>query len=133
MQHAEILDNGQAVSLRLESGERLRFHAIWLRDNAWDEATRAAGNGQRLITVGDIPRDTRILKAAIDGNTLTLMFTPENKAIATTMINTHNGFFEKADKSGHSIGAAKATTDAKADKTGHENPPPVPAAAKIAR
>ena len=55
MHQVEILDDGRAISLALEGGARLRFHAIWLRDNAWDAGTRAPGNGQRLITIADIP------------------------------------------------------------------------------
>ncbi len=55
MHQVEILDGGRAIRLSLEGGGRLRFHAIWLRDNAWDAATRAPGNGQRLITIADIP------------------------------------------------------------------------------
>ena len=34
----------------------LRFHAIWLRDNAFDPETRATGNGQRLVALRDIPK-----------------------------------------------------------------------------
>ena len=43
-----------------EPPERHRFHALWLRDNARDEKTRSPGNGQRLITILDIPAETRI-------------------------------------------------------------------------
>lgn len=82
MHHVEILDNGRAINFALADGARLRFHAIWLRDNAWDAATRSPGNGQRLITVGDIPRETKISAAALEGNTLSLTFAPEDKSIA---------------------------------------------------
>jgi len=92
MRDVEILNNGKAVSLTLEDGTKLRFHAIWLRDNAWDAGTRAAGNGQRLITIGDIPREIRISEAAIEGNTLTLTFIPEAKTIAydLTWLQSHS-------------------------------------------
>ena len=33
----------------------LRYHATWLRDNANDPKTRDKNNGQRLISVSDIP------------------------------------------------------------------------------
>ena len=78
----EILDGGEALALDLPGKGRRRFHAIWLRDNAWDEATRAPGNGQRLITLGDIPADTTIASARADGKRLHVTFQPEGKTIA---------------------------------------------------
>jgi len=81
MTTADIIEDGAALRLATE-GEALRFHAIWLRDNAWDEATRAPGNGQRLIALRDIPADTRIVAAEVAGETLTLGFAPENRTIA---------------------------------------------------
>lgn len=57
----------------------LRFHAIWLRDNASDPATRSSGNGQRLITLHDIPASTRISNAEVHKDRLTVTFTPEGK------------------------------------------------------
>ena len=82
MHQVEILDDGRAISLALEGGARLRFHAIWLRDNAWDVGTRAPGNGQRLITISDISPLIRISTAGVEGNTLSLTFAPEGKTIA---------------------------------------------------
>ena len=82
MHQVEILDDGRAVGVTLEGGARLRFHAIWLRDNAWDAGTRAPGNGQRLITIADIPAQIRIAAAQVEGNTLSLTFVPEGKTIA---------------------------------------------------
>ena len=61
-----LLDGGSAVEVAL-AGEARRFHAVWLRDNAQDAATRSPGNGQRLITLLDIPRDTRLADARWDG------------------------------------------------------------------
>ncbi len=59
-----------------------RFHAVWLRDNAPDAATRAAGNGQRLLRVADIPADTRIATAAIlDDGAVEVGFGPEGKVV----------------------------------------------------
>jgi len=57
---AQVSDDGDVLTLDLGSGAALRFHAIWLRDNAWDSETRAPGNGQRLIALRDIPPDIRI-------------------------------------------------------------------------
>ena len=79
---ARVIDDGKAVDLTWTSGERARFHALWLRDNALDPETRSPGNGQRLITVLDIPPDTAISEATITGQgNLSLVFRPENKAV----------------------------------------------------
>lgn len=78
----EILDGGKVVAVTLPGRGRRRFHAIWLRDNAWDEATRAPGNGQRVITLGDIPADTFIAAAHIEAAQLHVTFQPENRTIA---------------------------------------------------
>ena len=80
MTQVEILPDGSGISVEVQ-GERLRFHAIWLRDNAFDAATRNPGNGQRLITLSDIPADTRITEAVISGGTLRLTFSPEEKTV----------------------------------------------------
>ncbi|WP_417839251.1 TauD/TfdA family dioxygenase [Tritonibacter scottomollicae] len=69
--------------LTLTSGQsEKRFHAIWLRDNASDAETRAAANGQRLISLRDIPADTTIRSADLQGQTLLVTFAPENKEVA---------------------------------------------------
>jgi [2-(trimethylamino)ethyl]phosphonate dioxygenase len=81
--NAEIIDQGQAISLTWTDEKVARFHAVWLRDNAQDEATRAPGNGQRLITILDVPDTTRIRSARIDeaGN-LQIEFSPEDKLVS---------------------------------------------------
>src|SRR3546814_6341165 len=45
----EVIEGGRALALH-GGGSSLRFHAIWLRDNALDAATRSPENGQRLLT-----------------------------------------------------------------------------------
>ena len=78
----EVIEEGAALRLLREDGSGLRFHAIWLRDNAFDPATRSPGNGQRLITIGDIPAASRIERAVLDAaNRLTVTFMPENKTV----------------------------------------------------
>lgn len=76
-----LIDDGEAVQLEFASGHTARFHAIWLRDNALDPQTRSPGNGQRLITVRDIPAATRIAEAGVqpDG-ALSLRFSPDGKS-----------------------------------------------------
>ena len=82
LEDAEILDDGKSVALAFAGGHGYRFHAIWLRDNAFDETTRAPGNGQRLITLGDIAPDTRIAEAKVEGDRLHLTFRPEERTIS---------------------------------------------------
>ena len=59
-----LADGGKILSVSFD-GKPCRFHAMWLRDNAPDGETRSPGNGQRLITVLDIPKDTRITVADV--------------------------------------------------------------------
>lgn len=75
-----LIDGGSAVELTLD-GEPHRFHALWLRDNAPDAATRSPGNGQRLITILDIPPETKISEAKAVNGTLSLRFEPEGKVV----------------------------------------------------
>ncbi len=72
--------SGNILTLETSSGS-YRFHAVWLRDNAADPETRSASNGQRLIAVGDIPADTRIAAASVDGASLNINFAPEGKTV----------------------------------------------------
>ena len=81
MPAAMVSENGSVLALDFDDGACLRFHAVWLRDNAWDRATRAPGNGQRLIALRDIPADTRITTAVVHGERLTLNFAPEDKRV----------------------------------------------------
>ncbi|MFT6302223.1 MAG: gamma-butyrobetaine hydroxylase [Granulosicoccus sp.] len=78
LQTPEIIDGGQGLNLQWLDGQSARFHAIWLRDNALDESTRSKRNGQRLITLSDIPADTSIGSASIEKDELVVSFLPEN-------------------------------------------------------
>lgn len=83
IKHANLIDGGKAVELFWTSGGSARFHALWLRDNAPDGATRSTGNGQRLITLLDIPAGTRLTAAEVSkGGDLTLTFAPEGKTVS---------------------------------------------------
>lgn len=76
---ATITENGRQLVL---SGEKsARFHAVWLRDNAWDETTRASGNGQRLIALQDIPVNTSISGVRVDDAGVEVTFLPEEKTV----------------------------------------------------
>ncbi|MEM7056138.1 MAG: gamma-butyrobetaine dioxygenase [Pseudomonadota bacterium] len=77
---AEIIDNGAAVAVTWpECGAR--FHAIWLRDNAQDPSTRDPGNGQRLITLTEIPGDTCVSAVEAVGDGLQVTFAPEDRTL----------------------------------------------------
>lgn len=78
---ADAIEGGRALKVAWSEGGASRFHAIWLRDNAPDPETRSAANGQRLITVLDIPADIRIESAAPAGQGVTLRFAPEGKTV----------------------------------------------------
>lgn len=78
--HVEMLDQGHAIRLSWQDGAEARFHALWLRDNALDPATRDPANGQRRITIDDIPANTIVDAVAIEGAELEVRFAPENKA-----------------------------------------------------
>ncbi|ESY86070.1 gamma-butyrobetaine dioxygenase [Mesorhizobium sp. LNHC220B00] len=80
--HALVGDEGRTIELGWTDGKRTRFHAIWLRDNALDDKTRSAGNGQRLITILDIPVKTRIGAAAVKAGALEISFEPEGKTVS---------------------------------------------------
>ena len=80
MEPPRLLDDGRAVEVGLNGAAR-RFHAIWLRDNAPDPATRRQGNGQKLITLLDIPPDTRIADAQWACESLRVRFEPEGKVV----------------------------------------------------
>jgi gamma-butyrobetaine hydroxylase len=75
-----LIDGGAALELVLD-GQPRRFHALWLRDNARDPQTRSPNNGQRLVTLLDIPAETRIAEARWSGEGLRLLFEPEGKTI----------------------------------------------------
>ncbi len=69
------------VTVEFTNGTSARFHAIWLRDNALDPDTRAPGNGQRLITIGDIPENTSVSAAEVIDGDLSVTFQPEGKTV----------------------------------------------------
>ncbi|MEM9578983.1 MAG: TauD/TfdA family dioxygenase [Pseudomonadota bacterium] len=76
-----FVDPSAAFLTLHHEGPPHRFHAIWLRDNAQDPATRDPGNGQRLIALRDIPKDTRISEARMEGTCLLVRFTPDGKEL----------------------------------------------------
>ena len=80
----KITDSGKTIILQRSDGSSVRYHSTWLRDNALDPKTRDANNGQRLITLSDIPINTYIKSATLDesGKNIFLTFLPETKKIS---------------------------------------------------
>jgi len=81
---AKIIDDGKSVILQRVDGSTLRYHSTWLRDNALDPKTRDTKNGQRLITLSDIPANTYIESVTLDetGKNIFLTFLPETKKVS---------------------------------------------------
>ena len=76
-----ISPDKKTLELSWDDGSQARFHAFWLRDNSLDDETRSPENGQRLISVLDIPEMTTIAGATITAeDTLCLTMAPEMKA-----------------------------------------------------
>ena len=80
MYQADISQDGSVLTLS-GAGDSKRFHAVWLRDNSWDEQTRSKGNGQRLIALRDIAPDIRIIEARTEADSLYLTFAPGDEKI----------------------------------------------------
>ena len=80
----KIIDSGKAIILQRSDGSNVRYHSTWLRDNALDPKTRDANNGQRLITLSDIPIGTYIESGTLDktGKNIFLTFLPETKKVS---------------------------------------------------
>ncbi len=75
-----LLENGAVLALQTGAGV-LRFHGVWLRDNALDAATRDPQNGQRLITLADLPEDCAISSAALRDDLVSITFASEGKTV----------------------------------------------------
>ena len=95
----KIIDAGKSIILQRTDGSTLRYHSTWLRDNALDPKTRDAKNGQRLITLSDIPIDISIKSAFLDskGENISLSFFPESKKVSfsTSWLETYAYDVEK--------------------------------------
>ena len=91
---ATLIQHGMAIVLTGPKGDT-RFHAIWLRDNALDPATRDAGNGQRLITLADIPADLSIAEAKLRDGALHVTFAPDGKTCAWPLSWLENHAYDR--------------------------------------
>lgn len=78
----KISPDGKSLQIFWNDESGSRFHAIWLRDNGLDAETRNPTNGQRLITVLDIPSNVTVDKASIaDDGALHVSIAPEMKEL----------------------------------------------------
>tara|TARA_Y100000589_G_C27183725_1_gene641840 strand:+ start:1094 stop:2242 length:1149 start_codon:yes stop_codon:yes gene_type:complete len=80
MSRVTVEPGGTVVQL-CSGNEIMRFHAIWLRDNAQDDETRDQINGQRLIALKEIPSETWVSDARVEADSLVITFKPENKVV----------------------------------------------------
>ena len=98
----KVINSGKAIILSRKNGSSLRYHSTWLRDNANDPKTRDKNNGQRLISISDIPVNTYIKSASLDkkGQNLTLNFLPNKKKVqfSTGWLESHT-YDKKQNKS----------------------------------
>ena len=101
-----ILSEGGGHLTLVDGDTQSRFHAIWLRDNACDPATRSADNGQRLIALRDIPQDTFISAAVLVGSTLSVTFAPEDKTVGYDAGWLLNNAYDRAET--HQAGWTKS-------------------------
>jgi gamma-butyrobetaine dioxygenase len=79
--HARVDERGQVLDVVFGDGLSARFHAIWLRDNAPEPGTRDPSNGQRLITVGDLPVDVSLSSATPVAAGVDVTFAPEGRTV----------------------------------------------------
>ena len=79
----KIINSGKAILLSRKKGTPLRYHSTWLRDNALDSKTRDKKNGQRLISISDIPITTYIKSASLSkkGKEIIINFLPKKKQV----------------------------------------------------
>ena len=82
IQAVSIADNGGSLNCHLSDGHITRFHSIWLRDNSNDDATKSSGNGQRLITIQDIPETVMICSARLADNRIISRFSDRDLDVA---------------------------------------------------
>ncbi len=91
-----VVDPSASFLTLYHANKALRFHAIWLRDNAQDAETRDPGNGQRLIALRDIPAETSIAAAHIaNEDALVITFAPDNKMTTFDLVWLKNHGYDR--------------------------------------
>ncbi|MCB9379697.1 MAG: TauD/TfdA family dioxygenase [Acidimicrobiaceae bacterium] len=99
-----VLDAGRVLAVTFPDGSVARFHAEWLRFNALDAVTRSPGNGQRLLTIGDIPEASTLedVVTSSDGSAVHLTFEPgaQRSSFPVTWLATHRYDVQRPQASG---------------------------------
>ena len=67
---------GQVVTVEMDDGPA-RFHALWLRDNARDDASRHGDNDQRLFDVTELADEVTVTAAEVVDGRLVVGFGPD--------------------------------------------------------
>ena len=67
---------GDVVTVEMAAGP-VRFHALWLRDNARDEASRHGDNDQRLFDVTELADEVTAMSAEVVDGRLVVAFGPD--------------------------------------------------------
>ena len=75
----EISDGGHALRIHTSDGAHYEIPAVWLRDQCSCSTCRHP-SGQRLHEVVDLPLDTRMESAQVDGDEVHLEFAPDGHA-----------------------------------------------------
>lgn len=98
-------EDGSILNLSQADGSTTRFHAIWLRDNAQDPQTRDPGNGQKLVTLDDLPAETRISEAHISSDdSVSITFEPEGKTVSVNLSWLADHAYDTASKTKRQAG-----------------------------
>jgi len=104
----KVINSGKAILLSQKNGAAIRYHSTWLRDNALDSETRDKKNGQRLISISDIPAKTYIQSASLNkkGKEVMIIFLPKKKLVKFSSNWLLNNAYDNSKKN------SKVWTDA---------------------
>ncbi len=81
MTQVQLSPDNQYLTLTTPSGSH-RFHGVWLRHNALDADTRDPGNGQRLITLADLPDNCALASAEASESAVDISFADDKKSVS---------------------------------------------------
>lgn len=81
MTQVQLSPDNQVLTLTTPAGA-FRFHGVWLRHNALDADTRDPGNGQRLITLADLPDNCALASAEASDKAVSVIFADDNKSVS---------------------------------------------------
>ena len=71
---SDIIEDGGAVRVQWQDGTAARFHAFWLYDNSALPTVRDPGNGQRVITIDQVPNGLQVAEATPSGDGIDVVF-----------------------------------------------------------